>query len=94
LGCPSIINGDLGTIISVSDGIEIYSEILETENKFIKINLEENDTFLEEIKHFIECIEYEKDPITSGEEERKTLAVICAGYESLKNGGKPVKIRY
>lgn len=94
LGCPSVINGDLGTISSVSDGIEIYSERLEAKNKFIKIRLEENDTFLEEIKHFIECIKYEKKPITSGEEERKTLAVVSAGYESLKKGGKPTKIKY
>ncbi|MEM3478467.1 MAG: Gfo/Idh/MocA family oxidoreductase [Candidatus Bathyarchaeia archaeon] len=96
LGCPSIINGSLGTIVSTPNGLEVYSENLKSKSRsmVMRVRLKENDTFLEEIKHFIECIEHGKEPITSGEEERKTLAVICAGYESLKNGGKPVKIKY
>jgi len=94
LGCPSIINGGFGTINVISDGIEIYSEKIKSKDKFLKVRIKENNTFLEEIKHFVECIKHGKKPITSGEEEKRTLAVICAGYESLRKGGKPVKITY
>lgn len=63
-------------------------------NVCMRVRVEEKDTFIEEIKHFISCIKNGKTPITSGEEERKTLAVIYAGYKSLKKGGIPVEVKY
>jgi len=58
------------------------------------MKVEEKDTFIEEAKHFIKCVKSGEKPITSGEEERKTLAVICAGYESLKRKSAPVEVTY
>jgi len=49
---------------------------------------------VEEIRHFAHCVRRGETPLTSGEEERRTLAVICSGYESLSKDGIPVKVRY
>jgi len=92
-GCPSILNGSIGTITVLSDGIEVYGEKAGDANTRILMKVEERDTFMEEIKHFISCIKSGENPTTSGEEERKTLAVICAGYESLSRGGVPVEVK-
>lgn len=95
LGCPSIVNGSAGTITVSSDGtIEVYSERIGNEDRCLKVKVEDKNTFLEEAKHFVECIRTGRKPVTSGEEERRTLAVICAGYESMRRGGIPVKVRY
>ena len=93
-GCPSILNGSIGTITVLSDEIAVYSEKVGNANTCIRTKVERSDTFIEEIKHFISCIKSGENPITSGEEERKTLAVICAGYESLSKGGVPVEVKY
>jgi predicted dehydrogenase len=93
LGCPFIINGTLGTITVHQDEIELYGEKTGVD-RCLRIKVPANDPFLEETKHFIECIKKDTEPITSGKEERKSLAVILAGYESLKKGGAPVKVKY
>ena len=94
LGCPYIVNGSDGTIMTHSNYLDVYSEKMGEPSVCMRIRVEERDTFIEEIKHFINCIKREETPITSGEEERKTLAVICAGYKSLKKEGVPVKVEY
>ena len=94
LGCPYIVNGSDGTIMTHSNYLDVYSEKMGEPSVCMRIRVEERDTFIEEIKHFINCIKREENPITSGEEEWKTLAVICAGYKSLKKGGVPVKVKY
>ena len=76
------------------DEIEVYSEKLENPRTCIRIKVEERDTFIEETNHFLSCVKKGENPVTSGEEERRPLAVICAGYESLNRGGAPVKVRY
>jgi len=93
IGCPTVINGSLGTITVRDDEVEIYSDKAEL-NMCIREKVEERDTFIEETRHFVECVKSGKMPITSGKEERRTLAVVCAGYESLSSGGTPVKVKY
>jgi predicted dehydrogenase len=93
-GCPRVLNGSTGTITVISDDIEIYGGKLGNLNSSIRVKVEKTDTFVEEIKHFISCIRRGEEPITSGEEERRTLAVVCAGYESLDKAGAPVGVRY
>ena len=92
-GCPSVINGSKGTITVYQDEIEIYGEKTGRDS-CLRLKVEKNDTFLEEIKHFINCVQKDKEPVTSGEEERKSLAIICAGYESLEKGGIPIHVKY
>lgn len=45
----------------------------------------------EEIKHFLDCIDNDKTPITSAEEETKNLKVALAAYKSVSEN-RPVKI--
>ena len=94
IGCPFILNGSTGTITVLLDQIQIYGEKVEGADSFLQMKVERADTFVEEIKHFIDCIKNGEVPITSGEEERKTLGVICAGYESMGRGGVPVGVKY
>jgi predicted dehydrogenase len=93
-GCPSVINGSLGTIRTLLDSVEVYGEKVGGLDRCIRIKVEGRDTFLEEVKHFVECIKGHSTPITSGVEERRTLAVVCAGYESLEKGSIPVRVKY
>lgn len=93
IGCPTLLNGNLGTI-AVSEDIEVYGDRIAEKSPMLRIKVDETDTFLEEIRHFADCIRREGMPLTSGEEERKTLAVICSGYESLSKDGIPVKVTY
>jgi len=92
-GCPKILNGVSGTLTVNGYEVEIYGGKVENLNESVRIKVEERDTFIEEVKHFIRCVESGEKPVTSGEEERRTLAVICAGYESSSREGAPVKVR-
>ena len=91
---PSIFNGSAGTIAVSLDEIRICSEKPGNADTFAKMKVERKDTFVEETRHFIDCIRKGEEPITSGEEERRTLAVVCTGYESLSSGGVPVEVSY
>jgi predicted dehydrogenase len=71
-GCPSILNGSTGTITVHPDVIEIYGERLANADRCLRMKVEEMDTFTEEIEHFVRCIRRGEEPLTSGEEERKT----------------------
>lgn len=92
--CPAILNGSMGTAMVLSDEIELYGENIESADTCRRIAIEEIDTFEAEIEHFIQCIRSGETPLTSGEEERKSLAVILAGYESLIKEGSAVKVKY
>ena len=92
------IDGELGSI-SLDDGhtIRIYSEqeqwkvgqsVIQHE-----VHVPEQDTFLLEVQHFIECVHAGKEPSTSGREERKPLEVVLAAYKSMETG-KPVIISH
>lgn len=66
IGCPFILNGSTGTITVLSDQIQIYGEKVEGADNLLQITIEKADTFVEEIKHFIDCIKNGEVPITSG----------------------------
>ena len=93
-GCPWIVNGTRGSITTFQGELEVYSDKLGDPETCMKVRVDEKDTFTEEIKHFLNCIKSGRKPLTSGEEERKTLAVVLAGYESLKRGGAPIQVKY
>lgn len=46
-----------------------------------------------ECEHFIDCIVNDKTPMTDGQNGLRVVKVLTAAQESLKNGGKVVKIR-
>lgn len=93
-GCPSILNGSLGTVTVLSNEIEIYGGRSERPDACVRVKVEEMDTFIEEVNHFLNCVKTGDNPITSGDEERRSLAVVCAGYESLGKEGAPVRMKY
>lgn len=45
-----------------------------------------SESFKAEIEHFVDCIELDKTPLTSGEEARRDLELVLAAYESAKTG--------
>jgi len=64
-------------------GLFVASEKLpESQGKHIPVPVEESDSFVNEIRHFGECLKEGKTPLTSGEEGRKSLAVVLAAYQS------------
>ncbi|MBI2664050.1 Gfo/Idh/MocA family oxidoreductase [Candidatus Woesearchaeota archaeon] len=46
----------------------------------------------EELKHFIDCVENNKKPLTDGAEGLKVVKVLEACDESIKKGGQPVSV--
>lgn len=46
----------------------------------------------EELKHFLDCIENNKKPVTDGHEGLKVVKVLEACEESIKKDGEPVKV--
>ena len=93
-GCPSIINGSNGTITVHQNEVEVYGEKTHGPNVCLRIKVEPKGLFAEEIRHFLNCVRTGRKPVTSGEDQRRTLAVICAGYESLSKNSVPVKVKY
>lgn len=47
-----------------------------------------NQGYPQELKHFIECVREDKQPLVTGEDGRAVLEVMCAAYESARTGQK------
>jgi predicted dehydrogenase len=47
-----------------------------------------NQGYPQELKHFIECVRGNKDPLVTGEDGRAVLEILCAAYESARTGQK------
>jgi predicted dehydrogenase len=56
-------------------------------------NFDVNNTYIAEIKHFLECIKYNKPPISDGLNGKKTLMLALAARKSAEEGVK-VRIRH
>jgi predicted dehydrogenase len=90
-GCPSVINGESGTLTVFMDEVELYRPAGSVDEA-TRLKITRGDPFTEEIRHFLHCLRTGGTPITSGEEAMKTLAVICAGYDSVDRGGVPIAV--
>jgi len=78
--------GTEGSLHNVG-GLFVASEkVTEWQGKFVQIPIPEEDSFVNEIRHFGECILEGKTPLTSGEEGRKSLAVVIAAYKAAETG--------
>lgn len=49
---------------------------------YVQLDVPEADSFVEELRHFGQCILQQKTPLTSGEEARRSLEVVLAAYRS------------
>jgi predicted dehydrogenase len=47
-----------------------------------------NYGFHQEMAHFVDCVQHDKQPLVSGEDARVVLEVIFAAYESARSGRK------
>jgi myo-inositol 2-dehydrogenase/D-chiro-inositol 1-dehydrogenase len=53
-------------------------------------NVEEafNQGYPQELQHFIDCVRHGKTPVTTGEDGRAVLEMLCAAYHSAARGAK------
>jgi predicted dehydrogenase len=47
-----------------------------------------NQGYPQELKHFIECVQQDKEPVVTGEDGRAVLEIIYAAYASARQGKK------
>ncbi len=47
-----------------------------------------NYGFYQEMAHFVDCVQKDKQPLVTGEDGREVLQVIMAAYESARTGHK------
>lgn len=84
-----ILYGTKGMINNIN-GWHMYSTELEAYNKTMTpMGLPNADyalSFVREVNHFIECIETSTEPLTSGRDNLKTIAVIDAIYQAAESG--------
>jgi predicted dehydrogenase len=65
--------------------IELYRDRAD-EPEIIALEEPVPSAFDIQMNHFVDCMKDNKRPVTNGIEERNTLAVIVAGYHSMKTG--------
>jgi len=84
--------GEEGTIewSFLGQSVKVYSKDAR-KWQTLNINVELNDMYINEMKHFIRCIRGEEKPMINGEEGRKTLEVALAAKKSAITG-KLVKL--
>lgn len=74
--------GTEGSLHNVGGLFVASGKLPGSEGKHISVPLPEGDSFVNEIRHFGECIRDGKTPLTNGEEGRKSLAVAIAAYQA------------
>lgn len=86
------IIGEKGTIIwDYPDKIvKVYNADVE-QWKTYPIKMEPNDMYVEEMKHFINCISGKVQPLIDGNTAKKVLEIALAAKKSAKNG-KAIKL--
>jgi UDP-N-acetylglucosamine 3-dehydrogenase len=86
-GVHLTVHGSLGSMWVCGNHIQIYSSSRDGQQDLVEeITVPSRDGFLAEIEHFLDCLDSNKEPITSGREERKPLAAVLAVYESIDRG--------
>jgi predicted dehydrogenase len=87
-----MIHGDSGAIVfgGSDETLHVYSENINERNnhKTIEIKQDEDPFFLE-MKHFLDHVQEDAPCICGGASERRSLAVVAGGFESMRTG-KPV----
>jgi len=77
-----ILYGTAGVVHNIG-GLQVYSEkVGEWSSGFTALRCGEGDDFVNEMAHFIDCIENDEEPLTSGADNRKTIELIAAIYQS------------
>ncbi|MCS7266175.1 MAG: Gfo/Idh/MocA family oxidoreductase [Armatimonadetes bacterium] len=78
------IYGTEGVIHNIG-GWHINSDkVSEWKGKFVKLEIQHEDPFRNELEHFGNCLLNGREPLTSGRDNLKTMAVVEAIYRSAK----------
>lgn len=86
------IIGEKGTIKwdYTKASVELY-DIKNKQTELFELTEDPNDTYLKEIKHFIDCIEKDTDPLVTAEEAKKTLHLVLKAKEAAEKR-KTIKV--
>jgi UDP-2-acetamido-3-amino-2,3-dideoxy-glucuronate N-acetyltransferase len=60
----------------------------------VPVPYEEKEPLKEELRHFFDCIEHNREPLSGGQNGLAVLRILAAAQKSLKSGGQSVKIIY
>lgn len=62
------------------------------DGEYQAVDIEDTKPLTVQLKHFLECIQNNKEPLTSGDEALKVVKVLEYAEKSLKNNGLMVKV--
>ncbi len=78
------IYGTAGVLHNIG-GWHITSDtVAEWRDKFVKLDIQPDDPFRNELEHFGDCLLNGREPLTSGRDNLKTMAAVEAIYRSAK----------
>jgi predicted dehydrogenase len=86
-GVWGTVHGSQGSMWFGGDHIRLYSAPQDGRRDLVEeMAVPPGDTFQAEMAHFLDCVEHDSEPITSGREERRPLVAVLATYESIRRG--------
>ena len=86
------VDGDEGSLVvdAYLQTIRLFSELpryqVTGSLSAQEIRVPPGDPFEREVRHFLECIETQAEPITSGRLQRRNLELVLAAYASMSSG--------
>jgi predicted dehydrogenase len=86
-GVHGAVYGSQGSLWFYKDQIQLYTATHDGQPELVeKITVPVRNTFEVEWVHFLDCLDHNTEPMTSGREQRKPLAAVLATYESFRRG--------
>jgi len=86
-GVHGTIHGSQGSLWFYKEQIELYQASSDGRPERVEaMAVPAENTFEAEWRHFIDCLEHDREPLTNGWEQRKPLAAVLATYESFRRG--------
>ncbi len=86
-GVSGIVHGENGTLKFARNVISIYTADKDGQpEQEQQIPVDEINAFVAEIEDFADCIRTHREPISSAEEGKKSLACVLAAYQSMETG--------
>jgi len=71
-----------------------FADLISLRQGDIRIpSLKLTEPLLVECQHFVDCVRNDTEPLTPGEQGAEVVRILCAGQESIANGGAPVALR-
>ncbi|MFQ6044396.1 MAG: Gfo/Idh/MocA family protein [Candidatus Poribacteria bacterium] len=86
-GVHGTVHGTLGSLWFYGNWIERYSAPADGQQHLVEtLVIPPIDGFEAEMAHFLDCLEQQAQPMTSGRDQRKPLVAVLATYESMRRG--------